>query len=148
GTGADTLLVTGAGDLTWNITGTDAGHVGAVSFSGVENLTGDAGNEDTFVVAHGADQSGSLAGVADGGAGGFDTLVFEGDYGTVVYSASGPDAGTVSLDGTVLTYRGMEPITNKGTAASVIFSGTAGVDQIVLEKDPNFSGNLRIRSEN
>src|SRR5262249_39479257 len=73
--GADTLQGP-AQASTWNITGTDTGTLGeTIHFTGVENLTGASGNEDTFVFAAG----GSLSGKVDGGAAGFDTLVITGN---------------------------------------------------------------------
>ncbi|HSB68291.1 MAG TPA: LEPR-XLL domain-containing protein [Candidatus Methylomirabilis sp.] len=82
----DSLKVLG-GDTAWNITGPDAGTVRQVTFAGVETLVGAAGNQDTLVFGPG----GSLDGGIDGGAGGFDTLVVEGDsYSTLVFPRSTP----------------------------------------------------------
>ncbi len=84
--GSDTLRGPLA-DGTWNITGTDSGEVGGIQFSGVENLTGAPDNEDTFVF----EQQGSLAGLIAGGDRGFDSLVVNGSYDTIIYTPSGPD---------------------------------------------------------
>ena len=85
------------------------------NFFGVENLSGAADNEDTFIFHEGGD----LAGVLDGGSGGFDTLVLDGgSYDTVIYSATGPDAGTISRDGQMITYAGLEPIDDNQDAAN------------------------------
>ena len=73
----DTLEIGGKPGQAWNITGADSGTAeGGVTFSGIENLTGGADNEDTFTVSEG----GRLSGVMDGGAGGFDTLVTTGGH--------------------------------------------------------------------
>jgi hypothetical protein len=107
GAGSDTLL--GAGpDSIWNITGSNLGDVGSVTFSNTEILTGAADNEDTFIFSVGA----SLDGLVDGGDRGFDTLVIDGgEYNSVVSTATGPDSGFIDLDGNVIAYVGLEPVT-------------------------------------
>ena len=122
----DTLEVTG-GDHTWNITGPNSGNVEEVSFSGIENLSGGADNEDTFVF----ESLGSLSGVIEGGDGGFDTIVLEGgDFSTLVFTASGPSSGSISRDGDIITYTGLEPvIANSGTAEELVFNLPGGDDQ-------------------
>src|SRR5207244_2627273 len=67
GAGSDTLVGADA-ENTWTISGSDAGTLNDLSFSGIENVTGGAG-ADTFAVTAGA----SLSGVLAGGAGS-DTL--------------------------------------------------------------------------
>jgi len=139
GAGDDTLR--GPTDNTvWTITGANEGSAGTVSFSGVENLKGAADNEDTFVF----EQNGSLSGVVDGGDGGFDSLVVNGSYDTIVFTPTGPDAGTVDLDGNLITYAGLEPVlVNAGTPADVIFNGTGGVDNWVVE-DSLTAGQIQV----
>ncbi|HEV8251685.1 MAG TPA: hypothetical protein VGQ15_17070, partial [Gaiellaceae bacterium] len=70
GAGNDTLAGPAA-DATWTISGADAGSVGDVAFSSVENLAGAAGNEDTFVFQDGS----SISGTIEGGGTGRDTIV-------------------------------------------------------------------------
>ena len=87
-------------DTSWEISAADAGKMvfggSEIAFSGIENLEGAADNEDTFTVTEG----GSLSGVMDGGAAGFDTLVLNGgSYDTVVYTVTGPTSGTIDRDG-------------------------------------------------
>ena len=107
GSGSDTLIGPDA-DSTWNVTGPDSGTVGGVNFSGIENLTGAADNQDTFVF----DAGSSLSGRVEGGAGGFDTVVLSGGtYLSMVFNATGPDSGTILRDADVLAYAGMEPVT-------------------------------------
>ncbi|MEO8039984.1 MAG: LEPR-XLL domain-containing protein, partial [Betaproteobacteria bacterium] len=106
GAGNDTLAGS-ARDTAWTITGANAGSAGTVSFSDVENLRGAADNEDTFTILSG----GSLSGLLDGGVGGFDSLALDGGiFASVVYAATGPDAGTIARDGDILEYAGLEPI--------------------------------------
>jgi hypothetical protein len=59
-TAADTLSGANAANV-WQLTGADAGHVGAYSFGSFENLAGGTGT-DTFKLANGAGVSGSLSG--------------------------------------------------------------------------------------
>ena len=142
GAGTDTLAGPG-GDQTWTITGSGAGTVGTVSFSGMETLAGAAGNEDTFVLKPGA----SVGGTLDGGDGGFDSLVLEGDHASVRYTASGPASGSIDLgDGTVVRYAGLEPITSTGTATDAIVEASAGVDVILVELDTATPGNIKVSS--
>ncbi|MDH3276346.1 MAG: hypothetical protein OEM99_17595, partial [Gammaproteobacteria bacterium] len=116
GSGEDDLLGPAA-DTTWNVTGANSGDVAGVAFSGIENLIGAADNEDTFIFGAGA----SLTGLVEGGDGGFDTMIVDdGVFGTVTYTASNPDSGTVDLDGNTINYSGLEPITIGGTATDVV----------------------------
>ena len=127
GAGIDTILGP-APDTTWTITGAGSGTIGADSFAGIEWLRGAAGNNDTFVLEHGA----TLAGGVDGGDGGFDTLVVKGDYDTFASNPTDAHSGTLTLDGNVLAYFGLEPITNTGTAANVVFDLPAGGNDATL----------------
>ena len=112
----DTLLGHSA-DSTWTVSGSNSGTVAGLVFAGFENLTGAADNEDTFVFTPGGVLSGSI----EGGAGGFDSLVVEGGaYSDVILSAAGPNSGTVSYDGTVIVYSGLEPIDFSSTVAGTV----------------------------
>ena len=48
GGGGDDTLVGQAVNSLWELVGPDMGRVGGIDFTGVENLTGGADNEDTF----------------------------------------------------------------------------------------------------
>ena len=146
GAGSNTL--TGPGQSTvWNITGTDSGTLtepdsGQVQaeFSQVQNLVGAADNRDTFVL--GAD--GSLTGLVDGGAGGFDSLVLDGGtFGSVIYSASGPNSGTIDRDGNVLHYAGLEPISDNMSATDREITTGPLTDNARLSES---GGNLTLQS--
>ncbi|HEX7082887.1 MAG TPA: hypothetical protein VF186_02090, partial [Gaiellaceae bacterium] len=128
--GADDTLHGPAADSVWTIDGAGAGTVGGLAFSGFENLAGAAGNKDEFVV----DATGSVAGVVDGGAGGYDTLVIGGGtYENVTYVATDPSSGSVDRDGNVITYTGLEPVADSGnTSSTKTYTGTGGDDQIVI----------------
>ena len=118
GDGSDTL-VGPTSDVTWAITGPDAGTVAGVAFASVENLTGSPDNQDTFDLAAG----GSLSGLIDGGAGGFDSLVVSGT--TVVSNPTDAHSGSLILDGNTIRYTGLEPITI--SAPSVTINGAGGL---------------------
>jgi Ca2+-binding RTX toxin-like protein len=135
----DALSVTG-GDNTWQVTGKDSGYVGDIEFSGIENLLGGADNEDTFIF----EQGGGLAGIIDGGEGGFDSLVVDGTYDTIIFTPTGPDSGYVDRDGDVIAYAGLEPV-KAGDATDVVFNGTAGEDDWVVEDSPT-TGQIQVRS--
>ncbi len=128
-------------DTNWNITGLNAGNVSGVSFVEVENLRGSADNEDTFFVSGG----GGLTGVMDGGAGGFDSLVLDGGvFQSVAYVATGPASGTITRDGQVLRYDGLEPITDNTVVADRIIA-TSDFDDEARLKD-NGDGTLTLES--
>jgi hypothetical protein len=142
-----TVVVDLSSDTVWTIDGSDAGTVAidgfaAVEFSGIENLLGAADNNDSFIFSAG----GAISGVVDGGTGGFDSLTVDATYGTLVLSPAGPDSGTVEFDGNVIAYAGLEPV-NAGSPTNVIFNGTAGADNWVIE-DSATAGQIQIRSTN
>ena len=151
GAGDGDSLMGPALDSIWDINAGNAGTLNTwIGFSGVENLTGAAGNEDTFVLKPG----GSLSGVLDGGDGGFDSLVIEGDsYDTVAFSATGPQSGSVNLDGNAITYAGLEPIdllflNPFGSVANVIVDANPLLgDDLVLENHTG-TGTMQVRSLN
>jgi len=138
GDGTDTLTGPVA-DTVWTVAGVGSGTAAGIGFGSVENLSGAANNEDTFVFEPG----GGLQGLVDGGAAGFDSLVIDGgSYDSVVFSPTGPDSGTVTLDGTVITYVGLEPVViNSGTASDVVFNLTSSDDTATLQPD---GGNLKL----
>ncbi|MES1247222.1 MAG: hypothetical protein ABUS54_06080, partial [Actinomycetota bacterium] len=115
GAGTDTLDGPGV-DSNWSITGSGAGTVGGVAFTGFENLTGAAGNKDVFDFAAGS----SLSGTVDGGAGGFDTVKVTGND-SVVSNPTDAHSGTLVVDGATITYTGMEP--TDVTAPTVTING-------------------------
>ena len=151
GAGSGDTLMGPTLDSIWDINASDAGTLNTrIVFSDVENLTGAAGNEDTFVLKAG----GSLSGVIDGGEGGFDSLMIEGDsYDTVAFSATGPQSGSVNLDGNAITYAGLEPIdllflNPLGTVGNIIVEANPFLgDNLVLENHTS-TGTMQVRSLN
>ncbi len=71
GLGQDTLVFDTSLDASWNVTADDFGTatdgLATVSFEGVENLEGAAGNEDTFVIVGAATVTGNVAVLERGG---------------------------------------------------------------------------------
>ena len=116
GAGANTIGGPSS-STAWSVTGADSGSIGAgsVSFSHAGHLVGAAGNRDTFTLGTG----GSLSGLLDGGAGGYDTLVVAGSRGTIVSSGTDAHSGTILVDGTALRYTGLEPIAVSGGVVTV-----------------------------
>ena len=102
----------------------DAGSFGGVSFKRVGHLVGAADTKDTYTLG----ALGSLSAGLDGGARGFDSLVVSGRRGVITTTAVDPSTGTLTIDGTVLRYTGLEPIAIIGSEVHV--SGTAGNDTI------------------
>jgi hypothetical protein len=76
----------------------------------------------------------------DGGTAGYDSLVVTGSNEDFSSTATSRDSGSVSIGGTTITYTGLEPVTNTGTAANVILAATGGSDTLNLTSDG--SGNL------
>ncbi|WP_428673984.1 LEPR-XLL domain-containing protein, partial [Roseibium sp.] len=118
------------GEFLWTIDGENSGRLSGplieLAFSNTENLTGGAATVDTFVLNDG----GFLSGIMDGNTAGYDSLVLNGGiYDTVTYEATGPDSGTIDLDGRLLTYAGLEPITDTAVVANRVISLDApGID--------------------
>ena len=111
-------------DTTWTISGPDAGSFGNVSFTHVGHLVGASDTKDTFTLG----SQGSLSAGLDGGARGFDSLVVSGRRGVISTTAVDHSTGTLTIDGTVLHYTGLEPISVIGSVLNV--AGTSGNDTI------------------
>ena len=131
GAGIDRILGPAA-DTTWYVSGAGAGTVGALTFSGVEQLVGAADNQDLFVVG----PAGSLALGVDGGARGFDTLRTDGAPGAVVplvtYRPDGRDSGTITVGGTAIVFAGLEPVVNTGTPNAIVVTFDDPTDTLTV----------------
>ncbi|HEV8463176.1 MAG TPA: hypothetical protein VGQ38_20990, partial [Gaiellaceae bacterium] len=146
GGSSDTLHGPGA-DTTWTISSPNAGTVAGTSFDGFENLAGAANNKDTFTLT----SAGSISGVADGGDGGYDSLVVDGHRGTITSTPSGPHAGTLEIDGAPLRYAGLEPvfygagaITIKGADLGGASLEAADADKLKVSPDSGTPGNIKV----
>jgi 6-phosphogluconolactonase (cycloisomerase 2 family) len=140
GSGNDTLQGS-VTDTNWQVTGAGSGTVSATSFAGFEKLVGAADNHDTFTFQAG----GSMAQGIDGGAGGYDTLVVDAHGQAVVSTPAGPQSGTVTVGGQVITYAGLEPVTITGSTSlnffatgpsTLSYSASTGLTTIA-STDPN-----------
>ncbi len=77
--------------------------------------------------------------IFDGGLGGYDTLEIRGgEFDTIISDYTNASDGNISLDNSIITYIGLEPILiNAGTAADIIFNLPAGGNTAFLEDDGN-----------
>jgi hypothetical protein len=146
GAGSDGIVGLMAADSTapsnWSITGAGAGSWGApaaafVSFTGIEDLTGTAGHDDSFDFQPG----GSLAGMVTGQVSDKDQIILNVTAGATPHTVSFDDAA-VSVDGqTVYRYAQM------AFAENIAITTTAGDDQAVLAPASGF-GTLVLSSSN
>ncbi|HEX4526420.1 MAG TPA: hypothetical protein VH108_06715, partial [Gaiellaceae bacterium] len=127
---SDTLHGPGA-DSNWAITGAGAGTVAGTSFAGFENLSGAADNKDTFTLA----PSGALTGVADGGSGGYDSLVVDGQRGSIVSNPTDAHSGTLVIDGVPFKYAGLEPVSIGGPGNFTYNGADVGFSSLHLNKE-------------
>ena len=126
GGGNDILMGLAIGNYTWNLTGTDSGNLkvtgGGVlvnAFTGIENLTGGAGN-DTFAFVTG----GSLSGTLDGG-GGSNRLDYSGFGGAVTINLSN-SAATAINGGAANGFNNIQALT--GSGANTTLTGPSGIN--------------------
>ena len=97
-------------------------------------ITGSDGEDDTLTV----DLMGfTLPVTFHGGSGGNDSLELTGgSFTTATYTATGPGEGTIDYDGQLVTYTGLEPITDSADAVNRVFTiDIAGAHQIRLTDD-------------
>ena len=96
------------------------------------SVTGSTDDDTLIIDLSGGDPIPSSGIAYDGsGPGDHDTLTLTGGtVGSLVYTATGPDSGTVSVDGELITYAGLEPITDDLVVASREFVFGGGPDII------------------
>ena len=133
GSGSSDVLHGPSANTVWHLDALNAGKVAGIAFSGMENLSGSDGNQDQFVLGKKAGLTGSIKGGADG----FDTLFFDKtkfSSSTVTRDPDEAGKGTVTLDGTVIRYSGMETpgITVGGTRTHRVLTATDSRDELVL----------------
>ena len=146
GAGSDGIVGLMAADSTapsnWSITGAGAGSWGEpaaafVSFTGIEDLTGATGHDDSFDFQPG----GSLAGMVTGQVSDKDQIILNVTAGATPHTVSFDDAA-VSVDGqTVYRY------TQVAFAENIAITTTDGDDQAVLAPASGF-GTLVLSSGN
>lgn len=97
-------------------------------------------DDDTLTVNFGSGDPVPTGGITYTGSGQVvagDGLVIEGgSFTTVTYTMDGTDSGTVDLDGSAITFTGLEPVTDNSDAVNRVFTVTApGPQQIWLIDD-------------
>ncbi|MBI1839836.1 MAG: OmpA family protein [Verrucomicrobia bacterium] len=106
GEGTNTLFGPGV-DSEWRLSSANGGTLNGIQFTRIGDLVGAADNKDTFIWG----RSGALTRGIQGGLGGFDSLLLEGDRSpTLVYNFTDLHSGSVAKDGNTLTYAGLEPL--------------------------------------
>lgn len=146
----DELSVVGSDAVLWNLSGVGEGAVVAnnttITFGGVENLSGDDANRDTFIIGDG----GLLVGAIDAGASGFDSVVMRSaipvtltnaliDLGAVDFAIAGfegaifeaPSLNAAAFSGQALLTTGLSQWTSQGPGAV-----QAGQVHMPLQNDP------------
>ncbi len=83
----------------------------------------------------------------DGGARGFDTLVLRGgSFREQRTTQLTPHDGVIDLDGLVIRYSNLEPITDTAPAASLTINGTAGNDSVFIGEGPIGTSTTKVSS--
>ena len=81
----------------------------------------------------------------DGGAGGFDALEIRGGAAEAQrYTQLNPHDGIIEIDGLIIHYTNLEPITDTAPAASFTINGTAGTDSVSVSEGPIGSNTTRV----
>jgi hypothetical protein len=156
GQGGNNTLVGPNANETWNITGTNAGTVGGVSFSNVQNLTGGTGN-DLFVFSNSKGVTGTING--GGGTNELDYAAYTSavtvNLASHTATGTGGFSGIETLDGGTGSNKLIGPNatntwnitgTNAGNVAGVTFSafpnltGGTGMDVFVFSAGKNVTG--------
>ncbi|MFT5129402.1 MAG: hypothetical protein ACI8W8_003024, partial [Rhodothermales bacterium] len=109
-----------------------------INGDGVANtLTVDFSNGDPLTAAGGSAWDGGVDAINDG------VIVTGGSHTHVTYDALGVSNGTIDYDGSVLTYNGLEPITDNGSASTRTFTVSIAGDQTITVSSPS-AGNTTV----
>ena len=81
------------------------------------------------------------------GAGGYDTLGFDGDQGAVTSRPTGPQSGTIVAGGRLIAYEGLEPVAPVDVAARLGLDDrlVGGIDAERFHRRPPASGPTAVR---
>ncbi len=118
----------------------------SIPFSAITELTFNASDgDDRLIINHpGGDLFAPANGITyngDGAIGDLDDLVLTGGTATQVsYTFSNPSDGIIDWDGTVLTYTGLEPITDNLNVADRVFTFDNTVDETITLSDAAAAG--------
>jgi uncharacterized repeat protein (TIGR01451 family) len=136
----DTFAVRRSGtnnvDLTITVNGTD---VLTVPYASVHSVTINGSNDNDTLTINGANGNPvPTGGLSFDGSGGTNSLLLEGgSFTNEVITPTGPHAGTISLDGNVITFANLtKPITDTSTAANLSFNDPAAGEQINVVDGP------------
>jgi len=104
-------------------------------------INGSANLDDTLLVDH------AFGGVIDrpisfnGGVGGADLLRLRGgNFNTVIHTSTGPNSGTISYDGLMVNFSGLEPVNDSTVALNYIFNATNSAEVINVVNGPTLFG--------
>ncbi|MBW3542148.1 MAG: LEPR-XLL domain-containing protein [Planctomycetes bacterium] len=110
--------------------------VPVTSITGQLIVTGGSGDDALTVNFTGSNPIPSGGIIFDGGAGGFDSLALVGgSFNTVTHTFINASDGSIALDGSLITYTGLEPITDNLSAADRVFTFNGGSETIELVDD-------------
>jgi hypothetical protein len=109
-----------------------------INGDGVANtLTVDFSNGDPLTATGGSAWDGGVDAINDG------VIVTGGSHTHVTYNALGVSNGTIDYDGSVLTYSGLEPITDNGSASTRTFTVSIAGNQTITVSTPS-AGNTTV----
>ncbi len=130
--GNDSLVVTatGANSGSFVLNGGPA-----IPFSGISSLTFNAlGGDDAMTINFAGGTLSSVALNYNGGGNPGDNLVLQGGVWTTnTYNYTNASDGDINLDGSIITYTGLAPILNTGTAVNAIFNFPSGNGDDLVE---------------
>ena len=126
GSGQNNLVFDNSTNNTsWQLTGQNSGSVSGagvnVAFQNVQNLTSGTANANTLTV----EQSGTLSGVFDGGAGQNNSLLLNTWEHQSAEASIGPQYDTITLDGQAYNYTDVQNV-NIGDPTEMEFNATLG----------------------
>ena len=145
GAGINTLVGSDSAE-TFTITGNTNGIINGSTFSGITVFNGNDGN-DQFVIDF---ASIGLLDVTIAGASGSDSLLMQnGSHTDVTYSFSGSDLagnnGEIRLDSHSISFSGLDPIVNTGSASNIVINlPDVSVNTVSLENDATRVGNTQL----
>ncbi|TWT94191.1 dockerin type I domain-containing protein [Neorhodopirellula pilleata] len=109
------------------------------SVTGQILVNGGVGNDQLTINRVGGDLPNEL--IYDGGVGGNDSLrIVNGTATTMTFNAFNANDGEIDIDGALISYTGLEPITSIVTVTDIVFNFSAVAETITLSDD-GFAGN-------
>lgn len=129
--GGDAFVVTPAGGGFVTVTVNGTAYVNG-NIPDSETITFEGSDDDDTVTLNFAGSS-LPANISYNGGLGTDALNIIGNSAgaTLIYNPTGLTSGSVAIDGTTLTFTGLDPITQAGTLANVIINDTPGAGNTI-----------------